>query len=175
MTHPLIPPLLYVFLCFDQYTVEDKLRVLYIFYPSRPSPLVSKCSSAHSSPSSHPLLIHVRMCQSCFSRLCMVYGKGRSGVVPSSCVVLRGFSGLRGAGAAFGRVKYPQARAKCVDYRTYYAIAEFDLGHQVSCETTAGDDVIPRSWTIPYTASAFWFEKFAQPTNLPVQKKEKTN
>jgi hypothetical protein len=96
-----------------------------------------------------------------------MYGKGRSGVVPSSCVELRGFSGWRGAGAAFGRVKSAQARAKCVDYyRTHDAIAEFDLGHQVS-------GVIPRSWSIPYIASAFWFEKIVQPTNLPVQKKEK--
>ncbi len=34
-----------------------------------------------------------------------------------------------------------------------------DLGHRVSFETTAVDDVIPRSWTTPYTASAFRFEK----------------
>lgn len=62
----------------------------------------------------------------------------------------------------FGRVEsLTQARAKCINGRTYYAIAEYDLGHQASFETSAGDDVIPRSWTMQYTASCilFFFEK----------------
>lgn len=33
------------------------------------------------------------------------------------------------------------------------------LGIKSPLRLTLGDDVIPRSWTMPYTASAFCFEK----------------
>jgi hypothetical protein len=107
---------------------------------------VSARYSSHSPPPSHP----------CFSRLCIAYRKEWS-----CSVIVYGIERIfwiARSRRSFRPGGIPQARAKRIDDRTYYAIAEYDLGHQVCFETTAGDDVIPRSWTMPYTASAFCFE-----------------
>jgi hypothetical protein len=80
-------------------------------------------------------------------------------------------SGSRGAGAVFGRVE-SHKRAQNVSMPDVHAIADYDLGHEASFETSAGDDVIPRSWSMPYTASAcFFFEKIVQATNCKRKKK----
>ncbi|KAF8500438.1 hypothetical protein F5888DRAFT_1633172 [Russula emetica] len=133
-------------------TGEDKLYCtgqiegnLGNFYPLRP---VSARYSSHSPPPSHP----------CFSRLDIAYRKEWS-----CSVIVYGIERIfwiAMSRRSFRPSGIPQARAKRIDDRTYYAIAEYDLGHQVCFETTAGDDVIP----------PFCFEKMF---NLLTAKEEK--
>lgn len=152
----LIPVLLYVILCFDQYTTEDKLRVISEFSARRALPpceraLFISFTTAFFSPLAYP--VHVRpVSHASASRI----GKGEWSCSVVVYGIERIFWIVRNR-RSFRPSGIPQARGKRIDDRTYYAIAEYDLGHPVSFETTVGDDVIPRSWAMPYTASAFCF------------------
>jgi hypothetical protein len=76
-----------------------------------------------------------------FSRLCIAYRKGRVELFCHRVWDSENFWIVRSR-RSFRPSGIPQARAKRIDDRTYYAIAEYDLGHQVSFETTTGVDVI---------------------------------
>ena len=165
--------LFFVLTCIYIGQIEGNIGIL---YTSPAFPPVSARRPSHSQPSSYPLLIFMPVYVSLVSHASAPrIGRGEWSCSVAVYGIERIFWIVRSR-RSFRPSGIPQARAKGIDDRTYYAIAEYDLGYRVSFETTAVDDVIPRSWTMPYTASAFcvFFQKLFKPRTAKEKKNELT-